>query len=290
MLHRGRAAAGRQLAGHRADALALTLVVVGVLLALGLWTDLAGPVGSAVADGTGAVLGRARVALPVGCIAFAVVLLWPRRATQIDLETGEITVVPAESGEPGESGEPSERPTVRIAIGAALLIVADVAILHLAYGRPAIDGPVADLRSAGGFLGAAIGGPLASATGVAGASVILGAVAFLGLLLALGLSIGVVAAFVGRLLRRGVGGAAGKARDYMGVDTIGVGVSLDADANAARYETTTPFDQDATFVEPAYDEPTDAETGRRAGVRRGRRARAGDRSRARGGRDPHPRG
>ena len=57
----------------------------------------------------------------------------------IDLETGEILE------------EPGERPTVRIAIGAALLVVADVGILHLAYGRPAIDGPVADLRGAGGF-------------------------------------------------------------------------------------------------------------------------------------------
>ena len=272
MLHRGREAAGRQLAGHRADALALALVVVGVLVGLGLWTDLAGPVGSAVADGTGAVLGRARVALPVGCIAFAVVLLWPRRATQIDLETGEITTVPAGSAFSAESADSPERPTLRIAIGAALLIVADVAILHLAYGRPSIDGPVADLRGAGGFFGAAIGGPLASATGVAGASVILGAVAFLGLLLALGLSIGTVAAFAGRGLRRGVGGAAGKARDYMGVDTIGR--DPDADPNADPSIAGSPFDQDATFAdtvyadtayaepaelaEPAADEPVDA--------------------------------
>jgi S-DNA-T family DNA segregation ATPase FtsK/SpoIIIE len=254
MLHRGREAAGRQLAGHRADALALALVVVGVLVGLGLWTDLAGPVGSAVADGTGAVLGRARVALPVGCIAFAVVLLWPRRATQIDLETGEITVVPAESVFPAGSADPVERPTVRIAIGAALLIVADVAILHLAYGRPSIDGPVAHLRGAGGFLGAAIGGPLASATGVAGASVILGAIAFLGLLLALGLSIGMVAAFVGRGLRQGVRGAAGKARDYMGVDTIGRDLVADPSV-AAPEAATTPFDQDAAFADPVDDEP-----------------------------------
>ena len=110
-LHRGREAAGRQLAGHRSDALAVALFVVGVIVALGLWTDLAGPVGSAIADGTGAVLGRARVALPVACIAFAVVLLWPRRASSIDLETGEI-LGPIDASRP-------ERPTVRIAIGAA---------------------------------------------------------------------------------------------------------------------------------------------------------------------------
>src|SRR3954468_19912977 len=68
-LAKGRAAASRQLAGHRGDAAAVGLVVIGVLSALGLWTDLAGPVGSALADGTGAVMGRARVAIPVGYIA-----------------------------------------------------------------------------------------------------------------------------------------------------------------------------------------------------------------------------
>ena len=266
-LSRGREAAGRQLAGHRSDALAVALFVVGAIVALGLWTDLAGPVGSAIADGTGAVLGRARVALPVACISFAVVLLWPRRASSIDLETGEI-LGPID-------GEPGERPTVRIAIGAALLVVADVAILHLAYGRPPIDGPVADgstfwftlpleldthpnaapvpvadLRGAGGFFGAAIAGPLASATGVAGASVILGGVAVLGLLLALGLSIGIVAGWVGRSVRHGTAAAAGKARDYMGVDTIGVeGGAGAGDGTEALY------DQDA-FAEP---EPEPAE-------------------------------
>ena len=250
-LHRSRAAAGRQLAGHRSDALAVALSVVGVIVALGLWTDLAGPVGSAIADGTGAVLGRARVALPVACLAFAILLLWPRRGNSIDLETGEIT---------GDvDGDAPERPTVRIAIGAVLLIIADVGILHLAYGRPSIDGPVAGLRSAGGFFGAVVAGPLASATGVAGASVILGGLATLGLLLALGLSIGLVAALVGRGLHRGTTVAAGKARDYMGVDTIGRevdGADGADDSDDARY------DQDAyteSEAEPPYAEYVEPE-------------------------------
>src|SRR6476646_9603709 len=80
---RSREAAGRQLEGHRADLFAVCLFVLGAIFALGLWTDLAGPVGSALADGTGAVLGRARVALPVACFAFGVVLLWPRRAAAL---------------------------------------------------------------------------------------------------------------------------------------------------------------------------------------------------------------
>src|SRR5262245_7650516 len=98
-LAKGRAAASRQLSGHRADVAAIGLVVVGVLVALGLWTDLAGPVGDALADGLGALVGRARVAVPIACIVFAVVLLWPRRgARTVDPETGEITEV-ADDGE-----------------------------------------------------------------------------------------------------------------------------------------------------------------------------------------------
>src|SRR5436190_20947094 len=104
-LARGRAAASRQLAGHRHDAWAVALVVVGVLCALGLWTDLGGPLGEGIADGLGAAVGRARVAVPAACVVFAVVLLWPRRPSA------------ASGGDEGETGEASEPPTVRILIG-----------------------------------------------------------------------------------------------------------------------------------------------------------------------------
>src|SRR5947209_10848895 len=107
ILSRGREAAGRQLAGHRADVLAVALFVVGAIFVLGLWTDLAGPVGSALADATGAVLGRARVAVPVACFAFGMVLLWPRRIAEVDADTDAETV---------DADEAPERPTVRIAI------------------------------------------------------------------------------------------------------------------------------------------------------------------------------
>ncbi|HXY94783.1 MAG TPA: DNA translocase FtsK [Acidimicrobiia bacterium] len=189
-LARGRAAASRQLAGHRADAAAVALVVLGILCALGVWTGLAGPVGDALADGLGAALGRARVAVPVLCLAFATVLLWPRRSPE-----------PSDDGTvDGDAGP--ERPTLRIAIGAALLLVADVGILHLAYGQPALDGPLDALRGAGGYAGLAVASPLTAATGTVGAAVILGACAVLGLLLVLGLSIRTVVVAAGRGARR----------------------------------------------------------------------------------------
>ena len=187
------------------------LVVVGVLCALGLWTDLAGPVGEALADGIGAVLGRARVAIPVACIAFAIVLLWPRRAPISDSDD-DVDVA-------SEATEPAERPTVRIGIGALLLLIADVAILHLAYGQPALDGSLDALRDAGGVLGGGFAVPVTAATGVVGAAVIFGALALLGALLALGLSIRSVVAAAGSGARRAVKlGRAG-----LGVDAIGAG-------------------------------------------------------------------
>ena len=91
--------------------------------------------------------GRARVAMPVACFAFGVVLLWPRRARRRRRRRRDDPT-------PTPTSRPPRRPTVRIAIGALLLFVADVGILHLAYGRPPLGGDLDDLRNAGGALGA----------------------------------------------------------------------------------------------------------------------------------------
>jgi S-DNA-T family DNA segregation ATPase FtsK/SpoIIIE len=189
--------------------------VLGILCALGLWTDLGGPVGDGLANGLGAALGRARAAVPVLCLAFALVLLWPRRP-------------PAGDGDADEGGEVvHERQTMRIAIGAALLLVADLGILHLVYGEPAIDGSLDALRRAGGVAGVALAAPLTAATGTVGAGVILGALAVLGLLLVLGLSIRAVASAA----RAGARRAARAARTRLDVGTIGADAPTGDDAS-----------------------------------------------------------
>jgi DNA segregation ATPase FtsK/SpoIIIE, S-DNA-T family len=225
MVARSRAAAGRQLDGHWGDVAAIALIVLGVLCTLGLTSDLAGPVGSGLADGAGAIFGRGRVAVPIGCFAFAVLLLWPHRLAakeraDADGDEPDDTAVSA-------TGAPTEVPMMRIAIGALLLFVADLGILHIAYGRPAIDGPLADLRSAGGFIGAALGGPLAAGAGAVGATVILGGTAVVGLLLALGLSIGVVMSATARATGRAATRARTAMGEGLGVRGIGEGVEID---------------------------------------------------------------
>ena len=148
---------------------------------------------------------------------------------------------------------PAERPTVRIAIGALLLFLADVGILHLAYGRPSLDGALDDLRDAGGFLGAMVAAPLVAATGVVGASVILGGIAVVGLLLALGLSIG----FVVSATTRGARDLATKARSSITVAPIGVGVDLDG---PTRWPTgPAPFDYESYDPEPEPEPEPDPE-------------------------------
>jgi S-DNA-T family DNA segregation ATPase FtsK/SpoIIIE len=178
----------------------------------------------------GALVGRARVAVPVVCIAFAVVLLWPRRRVVVDEDTREVDEA---------TGEP-ERPTIRIALGVLLLLLADVGILHLAYGRPPLDGALDDLRGAGGVLGALVGEPLAAATGVVGAAIVLGAVALLGLLFVLGLSIRAIGGGVVTGARR----ASTLARAGLGLaDVGGLPDEVAPDAESPR------------APEPALEEP-----------------------------------
>src|SRR4051794_4187025 len=218
---RSRAAAGRQLAGHWSDVGAIALVVLGALLALGLVSDLARPVGSGLADATGATFGRGRVAVPVACLAFAVLLLWPHRVAARERD---------DEGAGDTEPLAPEVPTVRIAIGALLLFVADLGVLHIAYGRPSIDGGLDDLRGAGGVLGAMVGGPLAAAAGDVGATVVLGGLAVVGLLLALGLSIGVVMSAPARA----TGKAAAKARTAGGRGLPGGRVGEDGGVDGTR--------------------------------------------------------
>ena len=188
---RSREAAGRQLGGHGADALAVALLVVGALTVLGLTSDLAGPVGDALASAAGTLLGQAQALVPVACVGAAVLLFWGPRSTAHEDAYDEVD---------DDEREPSQPAPLRIGIGALALLVAGVGILHLAQGRPALDSG-SELRDAGGVLGASVANPLAAAAGVVGAAIILGALALLGALLAPGLPMRQVVAAIGRAAR-----------------------------------------------------------------------------------------
>jgi DNA segregation ATPase FtsK/SpoIIIE, S-DNA-T family len=175
---RSREAASIQLQGHGADALAVGLVILGVLTLLGLASDLAGPVGRFLADSGATLLGRGRLALPAACWGFAALLFVGRGPLRRATEEGD---------DQYDDDEEQHAPApVRIGLGLVLMLFAAVGLLHLIGGSPDIDSSVDELRDAGGVLGAAIAAPLRAGAGAVGATVVLVGVAVLGALLAPG--------------------------------------------------------------------------------------------------------
>ncbi|HEY5164641.1 MAG TPA: hypothetical protein VIJ44_01695, partial [Acidimicrobiia bacterium] len=141
------AAARRQLGAHRNDAIGVALLVLAALTALGLASDLAGTLGRGLADTLGALLGQARYGVPVACVVFAVLCLRARPHPPADPDPAE--------GPTDEEQPPGREPApLRVGLGTVLLGLAVVGVLHLTRGAPALDGPVAALRAAGGYLGA----------------------------------------------------------------------------------------------------------------------------------------
>ncbi len=172
-----RAAARTQLRGHGTDALALTFLVIGMVSALALATDLAGPVGSGLADGLSALFGNGAFLIPIALIAVAGLLLWRR---------------------PEDEGPAAP---IRVGIGVTLVVLSVAGLLHVLSGNPSISGPVDALRDAGGYFGAGVGAPLAAGIGVAGAAIVLVAIGLFGALLAPGTSLRKVLAAIGRGLK-----------------------------------------------------------------------------------------
>ena len=86
---------GRALRAHATDVAGLALVLAGLVGALGIYADLAGPAGRAVADGAGAAFGLGRFLVPAGLCAVGAVLVRgraPEVPTGVALGVGLLTV------------------------------------------------------------------------------------------------------------------------------------------------------------------------------------------------------
>jgi len=162
----------RAFTGHGADAGGLVLIGLGLLCALGVYGDLAGPAGRAVADAAGAVVGLARVAVPPALVLVGVAL------------------VRLEDRDPA----PDPAPAARLAVGAALLAVGVTGLLHLAGGRPGPGDGIDGMADAGGLLGAATALPLAGLTSAWGATIAEVTIVLVALLLLTRVSVRVAAA------------------------------------------------------------------------------------------------
>ncbi|SDQ83936.1 DNA segregation ATPase FtsK/SpoIIIE, S-DNA-T family [Tsukamurella pulmonis] len=115
---------------HSRDGLALALFAVAIVLGAAVYFDAGGPVGSFFSTGVRAVVGWFAVLVPPLAIALGVVMM--RRPDN-----------------------PSAH--VRHRVGAALIVLPFLGLLHIAAGGPSrFD----DRAAAGGYLGYIVGGPL----------------------------------------------------------------------------------------------------------------------------------
>jgi S-DNA-T family DNA segregation ATPase FtsK/SpoIIIE len=247
---RTREAAGLQLQGHGADTLAVGLVILGILTVLGLASDLAGPVGRFLADGSATLLGRGRLALPAACFGFAVLLFagrGPLRRAGAGLEDEY------EDDEDDDEQEPPAPAPLRIGLGLALMLLGAVGLLHLSGGSPAIGSSVDNLRDAGGLLGAAVAAPLRAGAGAVGAAVVLTGLGVLGALLAPGVP-----------MRRVLHAIAGAFR--WAADWVGSLFHLGVEGNDSSQKALEPHGEPVPDEEPAVEEEDDAEAAPRSTI------------------------
>ena len=145
----------------------MACIALGLLLGLGVYVDLAGPLGRGLAEVAGLLVGDLRVVLPVVLVLTGVLLLR------------------------GPRDEVTERRFAarRLAVGTVLGLLAVAGLLHLAQGRPQFGAPRAEFISAGGYVGAALGVPLERALAVAGAALVLAALVVVALVVATGVTV-----------------------------------------------------------------------------------------------------
>jgi S-DNA-T family DNA segregation ATPase FtsK/SpoIIIE len=145
----------------------VALIALGLLAGLGIYADMAGPLGAGLADAFGALVGGLRILAPVGLVVGGALLLRG----------------------PRESDVPSGHHTVRLAVGTGLIVVAVAGLLHLLRGRPESGAPLDDIVNAGGYLGIAVGRPLQNLLASWGAGLVLVALVVVGLVVATGISV-----------------------------------------------------------------------------------------------------
>jgi S-DNA-T family DNA segregation ATPase FtsK/SpoIIIE len=169
---------------HRDDLIGLVVVVAGVLLGLAVYLRVAGPVGSGIDTGLGALVGVGRYVLPIALLACGVALLLDGRSEH----------------------------RLRLALGVGLATVALLGLLHLAEGPHDIAGTPSEVEGAGGWLGAVVGEPARQLIAPAGAVVVLAAVLLAGVLIATRSSLRRIATSMGRGVTTGAAPAFRKAK------------------------------------------------------------------------------
>ena len=149
---------------HRRDGIALALIGVALICAIGTWLQAAGPVGSVAEDAVRVWVGSLAMVFPLILVGIAVVLM-------------------------RSAPDPQQRPR-RVAGGIALVLSA-VGILHVMHVNALPEGAedsVALRKTAGGTLGWLVGQPLYVGLTAVPAFIVLALLGLFGILLVLGIS------------------------------------------------------------------------------------------------------
>ena len=155
--------------GREHEFIGFALLVVGVLLGLAMYFDLAGPLGRGVETFVGWFVGLGRYVLPVVLVSSGIALV-----------------------KKGQSSSPT-----RLVIGWGLIGVAVLGLLHI-LREPSSFTDLDEIGDAGGWVGAAIAGPLEALVAAAGAVVVLFALFVGGVLLITSTSLKTMASNTGR--------------------------------------------------------------------------------------------
>ncbi len=145
------------LTGHGADVGGLACIGFGLVVGLGTYVDLAGPVGRGLATAAGTLVGVGRFALPVALLAIGYALL-----------------------KDDPHGEVERSARAHLAVGGSALALSVLGLIDVASGVSWSD-PLDDFRAAGGVAGAAVGSPLESLLASWGASLVLVVIGLIGL-------------------------------------------------------------------------------------------------------------
>lgn len=181
----------RGVGSHQGDAIGLALLGLAAILGASVWLDIAGPIGEAIATATHLVIGAGALVLPVALVAIALALM-------LDVQSDKAA-------------------SARIGIGAALIVVSMLSLMHILAGAP---GEWEARKYAGGAIGAWIGGTLAAGFTSYVAVPLLILVIVYGALKVTGITLGELFTEIGDLIRQlgSSGGNDDSAEDVPGRD------------------------------------------------------------------------
>jgi len=145
---------GDAFGGHGRDVLGVAVTVTGAVAGLGLYGDLAGPLGRGLASLLLVMVGLLAYVVPPVMVVGGILLL--RRRTD------------------------QEPTSLRPVVGGVLLAFAGAGLMHLVTGGAGLGAPTDELTSSGGYVGALLTAPLTGLLGIWAASLVLVAVAVIG--------------------------------------------------------------------------------------------------------------